>query len=154
MEADGRIMILGAGTMTDFLGDTLERQRLAGQLLAVLGGLALLLAMLGIYGVVSFAVSRRQHEVGIRIALGAARDSVVRLFVRDVAAVVLIGAAVGIALSIPVSRAIGQFFTGSGASPTAMAAVAGVLVLTSLAATIVPATRAARTDPTNALRQD
>ena len=154
MEADSRIMITGAGTMADFLGDTLERQRLAGRLLGVLGGLALLLAMLGIYGVVSFAVSRRQREVGIRIALGAARESVVRLFVRDVAGVVLIGAVIGIALSIPASTAIGQFFTGSGASPMAMTAVAVILVVTSLAATIVPAARAARTDPTNALRQE
>lgn len=154
MEADPRILVVGAGTMADYLGDTLERQRLAGMLLAALGGLALLLALLGIYGVVSFAVSRRQREVGIRIALGAARESVVRLFVREVAAVVLIGAVAGLALAIPASEAIGRIFTGSGASAGTMAMVAALLLATSLVATIVPATRATRTDPTNALRQE
>ena len=152
-EADPRVMVLASGSLRDHLGDTLERERLAGGLLGGLGFLALILAMLGIYGVVSFAVSRRKHEVGIRIALGAGRESVVGLFVRDVSAVVLIGAVLGVALAIPVGRLVGNFFTGSTGSPLTMAGVAGLLLATSLVATVIPAFRATQTDPTNALRQ-
>jgi predicted permease len=151
---DGRIMILGAASMEEHLGDTLTQQRMVSVLLAALGSLALLLAMLGVYGVVSFAVSRRRQEVGIRIALGAARDSVVALFVRDVAAVVIIGALLGGALALPVSRLSAELFTGTGGNLAMSGVAAVVLLLTSLGATIVPAMRATRTDPTNALRQE
>ena len=153
-EMDPRILILAASSLRDHLGDTLERQRMVGTMLGGLGGLALLLAVLGIYGVVSFAVSQRRHEVGIRIALGAGRDSVVRLFVRDVSAVVIAGSVVGLLLSIPVGRMVALLFTGTTASPLATAGVAALLVVTALAATVIPALRAARTDPTNALRQE
>jgi len=153
-ELDPRIMILDAATMGDHLGDTLQRERMLGALLAGLGALALMLAMLGIYGVVSFAVSRRRHEVGIRIALGAGSESVVRLFLRDVAMVVLAGSVVGLALSLAAGRVIGQVFTGSGGSPLSTAAVAALLLLTSMVATVVPAMRAAHTDPTNSLRRE
>ena len=146
-------MILSASSMEDHLGDTLKRDRLAGSILAGLGGLALLLAMLGIYGVVSFAVSRRRHEVGIRIALGAARASVVRLFVRDVAVVVAMGALIGGALSVPLGRAAAEV-TGAPGSPGTVILVALVLMGASLLATIIPARRATRTDPTDALRQE
>lgn len=152
--ADGRIMILGAESMEDHLGETLTQQRLVGVLLTALGGLALLLAILGVYGVVSFAVSRRRQEVGVRIALGAARDAVVRLFVRDVAAVVIVGAVLGVALAVPASFASAQAFTGTGGGVLMSAGAAVVLLLTSLGATIVPALRATHTDPTEALRQD
>jgi len=153
-EADARLMILAASDMGEHLGDTLERQRLVGALLSGLGVMALLLAMLGVYGVVSFAVSRRKREVGIRIALGAARESVVRLIVRDVVAVVLVGSLLGVALSIPAGRLVGQLFTGSGTSPATTVGVCFLLILTSLVATMVPALRAARTDPIEALRQE
>jgi predicted permease len=151
--ADSRIMILSASTMEDHLGDTLQRERLAGTILTGLGGLALLLAMLGVYGVVSFSVSRRRHEVGIRIALGAAGDSVIKLFVGDVSVVVLLGAAIGGALSVPVGRVASQF-TGTAGSPSVTAGVAVLLLATSLMATVVPARRATKTDPTDALRQE
>jgi predicted permease len=152
-EADARILVLAMGTLADHLGDTLRQERMASSILVGLGGLALLLAMLGIYGVVSFAVSRRRREVGIRIALGAGGGSVVRLFVRDVALVVLVGTAVGLALFVPLARVAGGF-TGSGGSLPATVAVAGLLVGTSLLATLLPAFRATRTDPTDALRQE
>jgi len=154
VELDPRIMILDGATMGEHLGDTLQRERMLGGVMAGLGALALMLAMLGIYGVVSFAVSRRRHEVGIRIALGAGSESVVRLFVRDVATVVLAGSVVGLALSVAAGQAIGQVFTGAGASPLSTAAVAALLLVTSLVATVVPALRATHTDPTDALRRD
>jgi predicted permease len=153
-QADSRIMILAAASMEEHLGDTLAQQRLAGILLVVLGALALSLAMLGVYGVVSFAVSRRSREVGIRIALGAGGDSVVGLFVRDVAVVVVAGALLGTLLSIPAATAVGRFFTGTGVNPVVTGGAALLLLLTSLGATLIPALRATRTDPTNALRQE
>ncbi len=151
---DARIMILGASSMEEHLGATLAEQRVVGILLSAMGVLALLLAMLGLYGVVSFAVSRRSREVGIRIALGAARDSVVRLFVRDVAAVVLVGAFVGALLAVPASRLSADLFTGTGGNPLITGAATFVLLATSLVATVVPAMRATRADPTEALRRE
>lgn len=151
---DSRIMILQASSMRDHLGATLGIQRVVGTLLGLLGGLALLLAVLGIYGVVSFTASRRRHEVGIRMALGAGREAVVRLLVRDVSMVVLVGAAVGLALSIPVGRVVGLLFTGAGGSLASTGAVAALMLVTALVATVIPALGAARTDPANALRRE
>jgi predicted permease len=150
---DPRIMVLQASSMSDHLGDTLERQRLASLVLACLGGLALLLAVLGMYGVVSFAVAQRRREVGIRIALGARPGAVIRLFLRDVSLVVLLGVAVGAALSVPLGRLAARF-SGSSLGAPETAAVGLLLLATSLIATIVPAARATRTHPTEALCMD
>ena len=114
--------------------------------------MGLLIAAIGVYGVVSYAVSRRRHEVGIRIALGAKRDSVVGLFVHDVSVVMAVGALVGLGLSIPVTRAVGSLFTGAATSPLTMAGATMLLLATSLAATVIPALRATRVDPREALR--
>lgn len=152
-QIDPRIMVLASSSMGDHLGDTLKRERLAGSVLAGLGGLALLLAMLGVYGVVSFAVSRRRREVGIRIALGARAESVVGLFVREVGMVVLMGAVLGTVLSIPLGRVLSQV-AGFEGNPVVTVGVAALLLTTSLLATLVPARRAAHTDPTSALRQE
>jgi len=151
---DSRILVLRASTLRDHFGDRLERARLAGVVLSALGALALLLSVLGIYGVVSFAVSRRQREVGIRMALGAGRDSVVRLFIRDVAGVVIGGAVVGLAVSLPAGRFIGQEFTGAAGSLWLLVLLAAGLVGTALLATLAPAMRAANTDPRDTLRQE
>ena len=153
-EVDERIMLFDASTLADHLGGTLQQQRLAGTLLGGLGLLALLLAVLGVYGVVSFALSRPRREVGVRIALGAGRQSVVGLFVRDVAGVILAGAAVGLALSIPLVRLVGQLFVGTAGTPMIGSLGAVLLIVTALAATTIPAVRATRTDPTEALRQE
>jgi len=153
-EVDDRILIRGAAPMRHHLAETLGPQRVAGVLLGSLGALALLLAVLGVYGVVSFAVSRRRHEVGIRMALGAGGQSVVRLFARDVGVVVGLGALLGTLLAIPASALVGALFTGGGASPRSVAAAAVLLLGTALVATVIPAGRAARTDPTLALRRE
>lgn len=151
---DPRILLLRTSEMETHLGDTMVRQRLAGVVLTTLGLLALLLAVLGVYGVVSFAVSQRQREVGIRIALGAGQHSVVRLFVRDVAGVVIAGALIGLAVAIPAGRLIGQEFTGAAGSPVLIVGVGALLVSTALLATLIPAVRASRTDPRDTLRQE
>lgn len=153
-EVDSRIMVLQAETMEDHLGSTLQQQRLTGIVLAALGGLALLLAMIGVYGVVSMAVSQRRREVGIRIALGAASESVVALFVRDIAVVVVVGAVIGGLASIPASSLAGQMFTGASGSILLPIGAAGLLLIASMTATVIPAMRATHTDPTEALREE
>ena len=151
---DGRILILRSSTLENHFGDTLQRRRIAGAILTGLGGLALVLTVLGVCGVVSFSVSRRKREVGIRIALGAGSESVVRLFIRDVAVVVVGGATAGLAISLPASRFVGKQLTGGSGSPWLIAMIAAGLIATALVATLAPALRATRTDPTNTLRQE
>ena len=92
--------MLDASTVEEYLGATLGRQRVVGSLLGGVGAFALLLAVLGLYGVVSYALSRRRREVGIRLALGAERESVVLLFLRDVAGVVVADGLLGLALPV------------------------------------------------------
>ena len=92
--------------------------------------------------------------MGIRIALGAGQQSVVRLFVRDVAGVVSAGALIGLAVAIPAGRLIGQEFTGAAGSPVLIVGVGALLVSTALLATLIPAVRASRTDPRDTLRQE
>ena len=151
---DPRIPVLAGGSLDEHFGETLQRQRIVGAVLSGLGGLALLLAVLGVYGVVSFAVSRRRQEVGIRIALGADGQSVVRLFIRDVATVVIVGAVLGLAIALPAGRFVGTVFTGGAGSPLLIGTVAVGLLATALLATLVPALRATRTDPRETLHQE
>lgn len=153
-ESDPRILITASTTMEEHLGTTLAEERLAGTISAGMGLLALALAVLGVYGVVSFAVSRRRKEVGIRQALGADGSAVVRLFVRDVAAVVGTGGLIGIAISIPASSVIARTFTGGGSNPAVLALLALFLLMTALAATLVPATMAARGNPSDVLSRE
>ena len=98
---DARSTILGLTTMEAHLGETLSRQRLTSSLLLIVGGFALGLAMLGIYAVVSFGVTQRVTEVGVRMALGAESASVLWLFLRESAVVIGLGTVVGVLLAWP-----------------------------------------------------
>lgn len=153
-ESDPRILITASMTMEEHLGSTLAEERLAGTISAGMGLLALALAVLGVYGVVSFAVSRRKKEVGIRQALGADGSAVVRLFVRDVAAVVGTGGLLGLAIAIPASSMVARTFTGGGSNPAVLALVALFLLMTALAATLIPASSAARGNPSEVLSRE
>ena len=153
-DVDPRILLLESGTMEQHLGSTLSQQRLAGVVLSAMGLLALLLAVIGVYGVVSFAVSRRQREVGIRQALGADGSAVIGLFVRDVAGVVVAGAVLGLVIALPTGWLVGQLFTGGSGNPLMIGGVSLALLGTALVATVIPASRATRTDPTITLRQE
>ena len=154
-ELDPRILILAATTMDSYLSGTLGRQRLVARVLLAIGAFALGLAALGIYAVVSFRVSQRVSEVGIRMALGAGRTSVVRLFLKETAAVVGLGGLAGVGLAIPLAHVIGVFFTGTqGLLGPVLLASLGTLGLAALLATGVPACRAAYLDPAETLRQE
>jgi ABC-type antimicrobial peptide transport system permease subunit len=154
-EFDPRISILTATTMESYLSGTLERRRLVARLLVMVGVFALALAAFGIYAVVSFKVLHRASEVGIRMALGAGRLAVVRLFLKETAAVVGLGGLAGAAISIPVAYLIAGSFTGTQAvlGPVLVACLV-TLSLAALLAAGVPAFRAARCDPAETLRQE
>jgi ABC-type antimicrobial peptide transport system permease subunit len=118
---------------------------------AVLG---LVLALVGLYAVVSYQVSRRTREIGIRIALGAEQLQVVRIFLKQATVMSVIGIAMGVVLSVIANRFVASNLGAPAVYPLLLAAVAVSMFLTTLAASLIPAGRAARTDPQQALRQD
>jgi len=121
-------------------------------LLLVFGTLALLLAVLGIYGVLAFQVSQRTREIGIRMALGSNPGAILRLVLREGALLVLIGLMVGVAATVALRQVIASQLYGIGAlDPFVLASVSGVLMLAAFSACLVPARRAARVDSLVAL---
>jgi predicted lysophospholipase L1 biosynthesis ABC-type transport system permease subunit len=137
------------------IDETLRLPRTLGLLSAFFGASALLLAAVGLYGVVSYSVTRRRTEIGIRIALGAARGQVVRLVLRDVGVIVLAGVALGAPLSLAAGRLVSKFLFGvQPGDPSTLALAALALAAVAAAAALAPARRAARLDPMTALRED
>jgi putative ABC transport system permease protein len=142
-------------TMDRFLAQSINDSEFLMRLLEIFAGMALLLATVGIYGVMSCFVKERTHEIGIRIALGAERSSVLALITKLDLKLALIGVAVGAALAIALTRLIARFLFGvSTADPITLAAVAAVLVSIALLACYVPARRATNIDPMVALRHE
>jgi predicted permease len=140
-------------TMTDTIGTSLYVARMGAWLLAVFGGLALLLAAVGIYGVLSFAISRRTREMGIRLALGAETRSVFLLVVRDGMLLAGVGMIIGLAGGVASARALSSFlYAGPASDLTTFAAMTTILTVVALVACIIPARRAMRVPPTTALR--
>ena len=143
----------GAQTMTQTVGTSLYTARMGAWLLAVFGGLALLLAVIGIYGVLSFTISRRTREMGIRLALGAETRDVFLLVVRDGMLLVGVGVVVGLGGGLLGARSLASFLYSIPTSdfPT-FSAMTAVLVAVALVACAIPARRAMRVPPTVALR--
>jgi putative ABC transport system permease protein len=142
-------------TMAGYRDDNLGEPRNASRLMAIFGALALVLASVGLYAVVAFAVEQRKREIGIRVALGALQRDVVRLFVRGGARVVGTGLVVGLVIASIVSRLLGSMLFGVTPLDVASAAVpVSVLMLVSLVAAWVPSRQAGRVDPASALRSE
>jgi macrolide transport system ATP-binding/permease protein len=142
-------------TMTETVGTSLYAARMGAWLLSALGGLALLLAVVGIYGVLSFSVARRTREMGIRLALGAGTRQVFLLVVRDGMWLVGVGVAIGLGAAFMGARSVGAFLYGI--SPTDVPSFAGailVLAAVALVACAIPARRAIRVNPITTLRQE
>jgi putative ABC transport system permease protein len=137
------------------ISDRIAPKRLSAQLIAVFAGLATLLALIGIYGVLSFSVARGTHELGLRMALGANPAALLRMVIQQAALLAGIGIAIGLAASIALARVLSSLVFGSSTTdPSTYAlAAAGTLALAVLASA-VPAWRAARVDPLIALREE
>jgi putative ABC transport system permease protein len=141
--------------MTAWVDQSLARQRFAMLLLSLFAGVALVLATIGVYGVTAYLVSQTTREIGIRIALGATEQAVVRMILRQGLAVCLVGMGLGLAGALAATRFMQRLLFGvRGADPATFAAVFVGLAAVVLAACYVPARRAARVDATISLRAE
>jgi putative ABC transport system permease protein len=145
----------GTGTVRQNIDAGLWAPRMGAALLSIFGGLALLLAMIGVYGVMSFTVTQRVQEIGIRIALGAGTRDVLLLVLKQGMRLAVAGAAAGVFLALALGRVVSTLLFGvSSRDPLTLATVTGVLTLVALVACYIPARRAARVDPLVALRYE
>jgi predicted permease len=144
---------LNARTMDEQIGVSLLPQRIAAGVLWLFGLVALLLASVGLYGVIAYSVTTRTKEIGVRIALGAQHTNVVRGVIRESLTLVAIGAALGIPVAWAVTRLLTGFLLGvTSSDPLAYAGAIAVLAAVTLAASWIPARRASRVDPVVALK--
>jgi len=152
---DPNLPIYEMKTMTTVMDESLFMERMVAALSIAFGGLATLLAAIGLYGVMSYSVARRTREIGIRMALGAERTSVMWLVLREVALMVGVGLAVGVPLAVALGRVVqSQLFDLSARDPLALAGAAVVLAVVAVVAGYLPARRATRVDPMLALRYE
>jgi putative ABC transport system permease protein len=152
---DPLVPIVEPRRMTTLVSDSVAQPRFRSTLLVSFAGLALLLAVVGIYGVVGFNVGQRTHEISVRMALGAQRASVVGLIVRQELGPVVIGVAVGVAGAIAVGRAMRTLlFNVAPVDPVTFIAMPVLLGAVALVACLVPSRRALDVDPMNALRPE
>jgi predicted permease len=149
------LMVQRSTTLADQVRATASRERLLVTLSTVFGGLALLLAAIGLHGTLAYNAARRTHEIGVRLALGAQRSSIVSMFFRDALVVAIAAAAIGVPLALMAGWSLRAFLFGvAPRDPATVAAACGVLVLTVLVGACVPAVRASRVDPVLALRSE
>ncbi|HEV8146419.1 MAG TPA: ABC transporter permease [Bryobacteraceae bacterium] len=154
-DLDRSVPVRELTTMALQIDESLSRERLLSFLSMLLGGLALTLAAIGLYGVLSFSVVRRTREIGIRMAIGARRGEVLGMFLRESAWIVAAGVAMGIPLALGGGKLASSLLYGLEGQDVRTAAIAtGVLTIVALAAALIPAARAARVDPLIALRHE
>lgn len=141
--------------LSEQVADAMQRERLLAALSAFFGGLALLLAVIGLYGTMAYSIARRRTEIGIRLALGAARTRVLRDVMVEVAQVLSLGVILGVAGALASTRFVQSFLFGvAPRDPLTFIVSALVLVLAAVVAGLIPARRASRMDPMTALRSD
>ncbi len=152
---DRSLPVREVASVADLLERQLAERRMAAEMARLFGALALLLAAVGLYGVMTYSVARRTNELGIRIALGAGARGVRWLVLRDTLGIVLVGLAAGLALAWPAANLVRGLLSGvSPRDPASLLLAAGVLLVVGLAAGAVPAWRASRVEPIQALKAD
>ena len=154
-ELDPSLPVYNVGELENTIATSLWQQRMMAALITLFGGLALMLGAMGVYGVVSYGVSRRTTEVGIRMALGADPSRVRRLFLRSSTVTLGLGLVIGTLLAVAIGQIMsGLLFGVTPADPFVIGLASLVLALTALVAAGVPARRATSVDPVTALKQD
>jgi putative ABC transport system permease protein len=152
---DKGLPIYNVKLMDDYLYQSLARRRFNMLLLEIFAVVALLLAAVGIYGVISYSVSQRTHEIGVRMALGARAPDILSMVVRQGLALTLIGAALGISSAFALTRFVSSLlYDISPTDPLTFVVIPLILTGVALAASLVPAARATRVDPMVALRYE
>jgi predicted permease len=148
-------VIFAPQTMTQVIADSLARRRFSMILLGTFAALALLLASVGIYGVIAYVVGQRTHEIGVRMALGARKVDILRMILGGAGKLALGGVAIGLVSALGLTRLMANLLYGVGPyDPLTFVAVPVILVLVALLASYVPARRATRVDPMTALRYE
>ena len=147
--------IYGTRTLERQVAQSLSRERLVASMTATFGGVATLLAVVGLYGVMSYTVARRTREIGVRVAFGARARDISWLIIREVLQI----GAIGIVIGLPIAWWLGRYVSAQlyGVKPTDALTLGGTIVLltaVALGSGLVPSLRAARLDPTKALRQE
>jgi putative ABC transport system permease protein len=149
------VPVTEVAAMSEVVADSISRQRANMLLMTVFGGVALLLAAIGVYGLVAYSVRERTHEMGIRLALGARRERIVGMVLRQGVALVLIGTALGLTAAYFASGLLASLLYGVEArNITVFVGVPVLLAFVAVAATAIPAYRASRADPLQALRYE
>ena len=152
---DSQNVISNAQTMNEVIAASLAERRFSMILLDAFGAIALLLASLGLYGVISYLVGQRTHELGIRLALGAQRKDVIRLVLSHGMKMALGGVAIGLGAAFGLTRLLGKMLYGvSATDPMTFVVIAVVLSAVALLACLLPARRATKVDPLVALRYE
>jgi len=153
-EIDKSVPVYQASTLEDYISKSTAQPRFQTFLLTGFAGMALILATIGLYGLLSYMVVQRTLEIGLRMALGAQRSDVLGMIVRRGLTLALIGVGVGLAIAVAITRLIsGMLYGIRPTDPLTFAATAGLFLLVSIAASSLPAYRAARMDPMKTLRE-
>ena len=152
---DPGLPVFNVHAMQDLIQGSVAQPRFRAFLIGAFAGLALLLATLGLYGVVAYSVSQRTTELGIRVALGAQPGNILQLVVLRAAGLAAIGLGIGVAVSLAGSRIMARFLFGvSATDPITLGAACLIILLVAVTASFVPALRAAEVDPAIALRAE
>jgi ABC-type antimicrobial peptide transport system permease subunit len=154
-DVDPSLTFMNARTLEQQIALTFDQDRAVASLAGLFGGVSLLLAAIGLYGVTAYSVAQRTNEIGIRMALGADRRDVVRMVMREAGVLLIAGVVVGTVLAIAAARTAATLLFGLHAGdPATLAMAAGGLGLVAMLASYLPALRASRLEPTEALREE